>query len=257
MNDLSNALHDWAGRTEAGQPPVADLIAAGTKRRARNRAASAGVATLALAAVVGVSITATGSTTPRGSAEALGTSGERTPAMELAAAAAFAEGTSYKFKINSTLNLAEWQIDNVTSTCTGAADPAKATAIVKGGVFEVRLIKGQRYASKGPGTWVDMGKSTVAGAMLCGDENVPSLAASDPASALKALRKVSTVKKVSGGYEFSDTGFTGTVKVSGGKISEFTYDVDQKKSSSYPAYTKHVVMKLSDYGTKVSVKKPL
>jgi hypothetical protein len=254
MNDLSNALHEWAGRTEAGRPPVADLVTAGKKRRARNRAASAGAATLALAAVIGVSISATGpsAVTP----EALGTT-TPTPAMELVAAATSTAGSSYKFSIASTLTLAEWQIDHVTTTCTGAADPVKETAYLKSSPVEARLVGGRHFISKGGEHWVDRGKGTLAGFMLCGDENVPSVTASDPSTVLKALRKAGTVEKTADGFTVTDADFTGTVKVSGGKITEFTYDVVQQKKSDYPAYTKHVVVKLSGYGTKVSVESPV
>ncbi|MDT4995820.1 MAG: hypothetical protein QOH97_5712 [Actinoplanes sp.] len=253
MNDLSSALNDWADHTEAGEAPVADLIAAGKKRRARNRAASAGVATLALAAVVGVSLSATGSTNALGSTGAAA----RTPAIELAAAATSTAGSSYKFSIDSTLTLAEWQIDHVTSTCTGAADPANDSAYLKGIHVEARLVDGLHYLSKDGDHWVDAGKGTLADFMLCGDEHVPSVTASNPSSVLKTLGKDSTVTKTSDGYKFTNAAYSGTVKVAGGKVSEFAYDVVQKKTSDYPGYTKHVVMKLSDYGVPVSVKKPL
>ncbi|MDT5033716.1 MAG: hypothetical protein QOC94_3887 [Actinoplanes sp.] len=259
MNDLSSALHDLADHTATGEAPVADLIAAGKKRRARNRAASAGMATLALAAVVGVSLSATGATAPSGSTNALGSTGAaaRTPAMELAAAATSTAGSSFKFSIDSTLTLAEWQIDHVTVTCTGALDPVNDSAYIKGGHFEVRLVDGLQYISKDGEHWRDAGKGTLANSMLCGDEHVPSVVASDPSSVLKTLGKDSTVTKTSDGYKFTNAAYSGTVKVAGGKVSEIAYDVVQKKASDYPAYSMHATMKLSDYGVKVSVNKPL
>ncbi|MEV6299153.1 hypothetical protein AB0M02_07090 [Actinoplanes sp. NPDC051861] len=254
MNDISTALHDWAERTPAGEPPVAGLIAAGTRRRNRRRAASAGAATLALAAVVGVALTTTGGATAPQSPLA---QAETSPAMELAAAATSTAGTSFRFRIDSTLTLSEWQIDHVTTTCTGAVDPVKESAHLESHPVEARLVNGRHFISKDGEHWVDRGKGTLAGFMLCGDENVPSLVASDPATALKSLRKASMVTKTAGGYQVTDDAFTGTVKVSGGKITEFSYAVDQKKTSDYPAYTKNVTMKLSGYGSKVSVKNPL
>lgn len=254
MNELQNALHNWADHTPSGRPPVAELIAAGRKRRIRTRMASGGIAAVALAAGISVSLTATAAPSTEPAAPQ---AQNQTPAMELAAAATSTSGSTFRFRIDSTLTLVEWQINKVTTTCTGAVDPAKGAGILKSSPMEARLVDGRHYISKGPGNWAEVGKGTLESFMRCGDDNVPSVAAADPNTVLKVLRKAAAVTKVAGGYKFTDESFSGTVTVTEGKISTFAYDVDQKRTSDYPAYTKHVVMKLSDHGVPVSVRKPI
>ncbi|MEV6341899.1 hypothetical protein [Actinoplanes sp. NPDC051851] len=256
MTDLKTSLHDWAARSDAGAPPVDALIKAGTRRRARNRAAGAGVAALALAGVVGVAL-APGASTGSPSTTTAAAPAPATPAMELAAAATSTADSTYAFTIDATLTLADWQIDHVTTTCKGAVDPGQKTGVIKSGHVEARLVSGEHYISKDTVHWVDRGRGTVADFMLCGDDNVPSVTASDPSSILQSLKKAGTVTKTAGGYTFTADNVTGTVQVADGKITEFAYQVDQKKSADYPAYSRDVTMKLSAYGEKVSVAKPL
>ncbi|WP_030438071.1 hypothetical protein [Actinoplanes subtropicus] len=255
MSDLSTALHEWADRTSAGAPPVADLIAAGQKRRNRRRTLVAGAATLAFAAVaVGVTLGGGGATKPS-TPTAAGT--EQSPAFELAAAATSTEGTSYRFGIKSTLTLPAWQIDHVTSICSGAVDPVAQTGYVKtNSVFSVRVVDGHRYVAKDT-HWFDRGQGGVTGVLLCGDSKAPAGVAADPTTELKYLQKAGTVTKTANGYAFAGPEIQGTAKVSGGKISELSYTVTHQKTKDYPAYVRQVIMQLSGYGEKVSVSKPM
>ncbi|KUL34531.1 hypothetical protein [Actinoplanes awajinensis] len=256
MSDLQKAMHDWADRMPAGEPPIAELVGAGTRSRIRRRVGAAGTATLALAAVVGVALS-TGGTTPSGSTEAAGpVATPVSPALELAAAATSTAESSFAFKIASTLTLAEWQIDHVTTTCTGALDPANNTGYVSGGLFETRLVDGHSYVRKDT-LWVDRGKGTLAGSMLCGDSKAPAAISANPATALKSLQKAGDVTKTAGGYTFTADEVRGKVKVAGGKITEFTYTINSKVTKDYPAYTRETTMTFGSYGKAVSVKKPL
>lgn len=254
MSDLQTSLHEWANRADAGEAPVADLVAAGTKRRNRRRAGAVGTSALALAAVAGVAFSLTGTTAPATSTTAGGAA--ETPAMELAAAATSTAGSSFTFSVKSTLTLAEWQIDHVTSTCSGALDPGSETGYVDGGVFGTRVVDGHYYVRKQT-LWVDRGKGTLADAILCSDARAPKGLAADPATELKNLAKVAKVEKTKDGFTFVGDEVQGSVKVSGGKVTELSYDIDHKKSADYPAYTRETTLKLANYGQKVSVEKPL
>ncbi|WP_436525419.1 hypothetical protein [Actinoplanes sp. HUAS TT8] len=257
MSDLQTSLHEWANRTDAGEAPVADLIAAGTKRRNRRRAGAVGTTALALAAVAGVAFSLTGTTAPAATtAGGSDPAAAQTPAMELAAAATSTAGSSFSFGVKSTLTLADWQIDHVTTTCSGALDPGAETGYVEGGVFGTRVVDGHLYVRKST-LWVDRGKGTLAEAMLCSDAKAPKGLASDPTTELKNLAKVAKVEKTKDGFTFVGDEVQGTVKVSGGKVTELSYDINHKKSSDYPAYTRETTLKLSNYGKPVSVKKPL
>ena len=255
MSDLSTALHEWAGRTSAGAPPVADLIAAGRKRRNRRRTLVAGVATLAFAGVaVGVTLGGSGASTPS-SRTAAGAA--QSPAFELAAAATASEDTSFKFSVRTTLTLPAWQIDHVTNTCSGAIDPLTQSGYLKtDGPFSARVVNGERYVAK-ENYWQDRGKGGLAGNLLCGDSKVPAGIAADPATELKNLQKAGTVTKTASGYSFTGPEFQGTAKISGGKISELSYTVTHPETKDYPAYTRQVTMKLSGYGEKVTVTRPM
>ncbi|BCY15493.1 hypothetical protein [Actinoplanes sp. L3-i22] len=256
MSDLKTSLHEWAARTDAGQAPVGDLIAAGTKLRNRRRAGAVGTSALALAAVAGVAFSLSGTTAPATPTAAGDPGTAATPAMELAAAATSTAGSSFKFAVKSTLTLAEWKIDHVTSVCSGALDPGKETGFVEGGVFGTRVVDGHYYVRKST-LWVDRGKGTLAEAMLCSDAKAPAGLAADPTAELKTLAKQTKVTKTATGYTFVGDEVHGTVKVSGGKVTELSYSIDHKKSADYPAYTRETTLKLSGYGEKVSVKKPL
>ncbi len=258
MSDLQTSLHEWANRGDAGEAPVADLIAAGVKRRNRRRAGAAGTTALALAAVAGVAFSMTGTTAATAPTAAGGTStaAAETPAMELAAAATSTAGSSFTFSVKSTLTLADWQIDHVTTVCTGALDPGAETGYVDGGIFGTRVVDGHLYVRKQT-LWADRGKGTLADAMLCSDAKAPKGLAADPTTELKNLAKVAKVEKTKDGFTFAGDEVQGTVKVSGGKVTELSYDIDHKKSADYPAYTRETVLKLSNYGAKVPVKKPL
>jgi hypothetical protein len=254
MNDLSTAMHEWAGRSAAGeQPPVAELIAAGTKRRNRRRAGAAGAATLALAAVVGGTLATTGGATTPASTTATGQS----PAVELAAAATSTSESSYKFAIKSTLTLPAWQIDHVTSICSGALDPLTQSGYVTtDGPFSARVVNGHRYDAK-ENYWFDRGKGDVTHVLLCGDPKAPAGANADPATELKTLAKAGTVTKNAAGFSFTGDEIKGAAKVSGGHVVQISYTIVSKATKDYPAYTRETTMTLSGFGDKVSVKKPI
>jgi hypothetical protein len=256
MSDIRNVLHDWADSSPAGEPPMADLISAGTRLRNRRRAAAVGTTALALAAVAGVAFSVTGTNTPSAPTAAGTNATSDTPEMELAAAATSTAGSSFKFGVKSTLTLPDWKIDHITTTCSGALDPGAQTGYVDGRVFGTRVVDGHYYVRKET-TWFDRGKGTLAQAMLCADPKAPAGLAADPATELKNLAKAGKVTKTSGGYTFTGDEVQGTVKVSGGKVTELSYKIDHKKSADYPAYTRETILKLSAYGEKVSVKKPL
>jgi len=255
MSDLSTALRDWADRTPAGAPPVAELIAAGHRQRNRRRTLVAGTATLAFAAVaVGVTLGGSGAHKPS-TPTADGTA--KSPAFELAAAATASQDTSFKFGIKNTLTLPEWKVDHVTTTCSGAVDPLTQNGYVKTSTpISARVVNGHRYIAKGD-HWFDNGKGGVAGVLLCGDSKAPAGAAADPATELKYLQKAGTVTKTANGYAFTGPEIRGTAKVSGGKISELSYTVTHQQTKEYPAYTRQVTMTLSGYGEKVKVTKPM
>jgi len=255
MSDLSTALRDWADRTPAGAPPVAELIAAGHRQRNRRRTLVAGIATLAFAAVaVGVTLGGSGAHKPSTSS-ADGTA--QSPAFELAAAATASEDTSFKFGIKNVLTLPAWQIDHVTTTCSGAVDPLTQNGYVKSNTpISARVVNGHRYMAK-DNYWIDRGKGGVSGVLLCGDSKMPAGVAADPTTELKYLQKAGTVTKTANGYAFTGPEVQGTAKVSGGKISELSYTVTHKQTKDYPAYTRQVTMTLSGYGEKVTVSKPM
>ncbi|MEV6845200.1 hypothetical protein [Actinoplanes sp. NPDC051411] len=255
MNDLSTAMHEWAGRAATGeQPPVAELIAAGTKRRNRRRAGAAGAATLALAAVVGGALATTGGAGAAGTPAAVA---GQSPAVELAAAATSTSETSFKFVVNSTLTLPAWQIDHVKETCTGAIDPLTRSGFVEtGSVFSARVVNGHRYVAK-ENYWQDRGKGDVAGILLCGDPKAPAGADADPATELKVLSKAGTVTKNAAGFSFTGDEIKGAAKVSGGHVVQISYTITSRATKDYPAYTRETTMTLSGFGDKVSVKKPI
>lgn len=257
MNDLSTAMHQWADNAPVSHPPVADLIAAGTKRRNRGRAGAAGGATLALAAVVGGVLATTGGAGNPASTATGGATAAQSPSMELAAAVTATADSSYKFGIKSTLTLPAWQIDHVTSICSGALDPLTQSGYVTtNSVFSARVVNGHRYVAKG-NFWFDRGKGDVSGVLLCGDAKAPAGASADPATELKTLTKVGTVTKNAAGFSFTGDEVTGTAKVSGGHVVQLSYTITSKATKDYPAYTRETTMTLSGFGEKVSVKKPL
>ena len=262
MNELSSTLRRWADRTEVGEPPIAELIAAGHRRRVRRRATAAGTGVLALASAAMITLTTAGT------AGTSGTSGSASPTLELAAAVSSTAAGSFRFIVESTLSVPADNVRGEHTTCTGAADPETNTGYLKTGtklrqkshptvpvIYEVRVVRGDLYIGMGS-NWQANGKGTLTN-LRCGDANEPALLAADPLSQLRQLGRSVVASKTAAGYSFTGDGITGTVTVSDGKVTQLSYRITRSKTHDTPAYSEQVTTKLSGYGQPVAVQKPV
>jgi hypothetical protein len=255
--DLRTALHDWAGESPAGQPPVAELISRGVRRKRRRALAGAGTAAVAVAVLGAGALAVTG---PRGGTEPPAAPPD--PRVELAAAFSSTGAQSFRFVVESELTVPVHDIRGAKGVCSGVIDPARRTGYVKmGDLDEHWAVDGQRYLRMGKQHYT-LGAGDVNQFIACpvGRAGDPGFVAADPAGLLRDLSKLATVRKVTAGeparYAFTGSGFAGTVTVGGGKVRTLTSTVDSPASADTPAYHREITMTLSGYGEPVAIKPP-
>jgi len=257
--DLRMALHDWAGESPAGQPPIAELISRGTrhKRRRTLTGAGAGAAAVAVLAAGALAtsgpLTAPASTTPPAAPD---------PRIELAAATTSTSQQTFRFVVDSQLTVPAQHIQAEKGNCSGVLDPATQTGYVKlGDLNEHWAIDGKRYLRVGQHHYT-LGPGDVNKFIACpiGRTGDPGFVTADPASLLRELSNLATVRKISGGemstYAFTGSGFKGTITVSGGKVRSLTSTVDSPARDDTPAYHRTITMTLSGYGEPVELRSP-
>jgi len=269
----------------AGPDAVLDRARQSHRRRLAVRRAgfAAGVVTLAGALVAATMLG--GGPGPRADTGAP-TPAATSPGLSLAAALAASENVSFRFRYtfhvksrtDALLTADEWQDLNrygpPGTVTTGAMDPAAATGFLRqervtGVVYQVRLVNGDLYASKGgafhrqPGRHTTLGTGLLAG--LSGS--------ADPTQLLDLLRQAGSVRQTAPDtYAFtlrieSETNpsygqsaardITGEVKVAAGRVARITYEESLTWPDLPPRNLINVyVVELSDYGTKVEVERP-
>jgi hypothetical protein len=256
--DLRTALHDWAGESTAGQPPVAALISRGVRRRRRR--ALAGVGTAAVAVLGGGAIATSGLlAAPAGTKP---TAAPPEPRVELAAAITSSSEQTFRFVVESELTVPADDIRAEKGHCSGVLDPATQTGYVKLGTLnEHWAVDGKRYLRVGKHHYT-LGAGDVTQFIACpvGRTGDPGFVTADPASLLRDLSKLSSVQKITGGetstYAFTGSGLHGTVTVSGGKVRSVTSTVDSPARGDTPAYHRRITLTLSGYGVPVEVRSP-
>ena len=256
--DLRTVLHDWAGESPAGQPPVAELISRGARRRRRRNLAGVGAAAVAVLAAGALAtsglLTAPADTKP--------TAAPPDPRVELAAATTSTSEQTFRFVVDSELTVPAHDIQAEKGNCSGVLDPATQTGYVKlGDLNEHWAIDGKRYLRVGKHHYT-LGPGDVNKFIACpvGRTGDPGFVTADPASLLRDLSKLASVRKITGGemstYAFTGSGFQGTVTVSGGKVRSLTSTVDSPARDDTPAYHRKITMTLSGYGEPVELRSP-
>ena len=253
--DLRTALHDWACESPAGQPPVAELISRGGRRRRRRHLAGVGAAAVAVLAAGALTtsglLTAPAHTGP--------TAAPPDPRVELAAAITSTSEQTFRFVVVSELTVPAHDIRAEKGSCSGVLDPAARTGYVKlGDLDEHWAIDGKRYLRVGKHQYT-LGPGDVTKFIACpvGRTGDPGFVTADPASLLRDLSKLASVRKITTStYAFTGSGFQGTVTVSGGKVRSLTSTVDSPARDDTPAYHREITMTLSGYGEPVQLRSP-
>jgi len=256
--DLRTALHDWAGESSDGQPPVAELISRGARRRRRRNLAGVGAA--AVAVLAAGALAASGLLAAPGDTKS--TAAPPDPRLELAAATTSTSQQTFRFVVDSELTVPVHDIQARKGSCSGVIDPAAQTGYVKlGKLNEHWAVAGKRYLRVGTHHYT-LGPGDVNAFIGCpvGRASDPGFVTADPASLLRDLSKLASVRKVAGGevstYAFTGSGFQGTVTVSGGKVQSLTSTVDSPAQGDTPAYHRKITMTLSGYGEPVEIRSP-
>jgi hypothetical protein len=255
--DLRTALHDWAGESPTGQPPVAELIRRGARRKRRRTTAVVGTAAVALlagAAAASGLLTDPAPTRP--------TAAPPEPRVELAAAITSTDAQTFRFFVQSELTVPAHDIQAQKASCSGVLDPGRHTGYVKlGDLNEHWAVDGKRYLRVGEHHYT-LGAGDMAKFIACpvGRSGDPGFMTADPASLLRDLSKVSSVHKITDGetstYAFTGSGLQGTVTVGGGKVRSLTDTVDSPARGDTPAYHREITLTLSGYGDPVKVRAP-
>ncbi len=277
--DLRTALHDWAGESGAGRPPVADRIGRGRRRRRRQALTGLGgtaAAVLAVGAVAMSSLVMTSkgedptAATPKdpsvtqkdpgGPGATRDVQGNpEEPRLELAAAISESGGQSFRFVVESELTVRAHDLPPTTGTCSGMIDPDAGTGYMRSGELnEHWAVDGIRYQRMGKQRNT-LGPGDVSRFIVChvGRVDEPGFVAADPASLLRDLSGQATIQKINPStYAFTGTDITGTVTVSDGLVSSLTSTVDSPARGDMPAYHRTVTMTLSGYGEPVQVRAP-
>ncbi|GLZ02255.1 hypothetical protein [Actinoplanes sp. NBRC 103695] len=263
--DLRTALHEWAGQTHAGQPPIAELISRGAARRRRRHLTRAGtaamaVAVLAAAVAAGGLLTAAPATKPT----AAPSPPPLEPRIELAAAITSTSEQSFRFVVESELTMPMHETRNSKGTCSGVIDPATQTGYAKfGDLNEHWAVNGRRYLRQGNRRYA-LGAGKVSDFIACpiGRIGDPGFVNADPVSLLHDLAELATIRKTTNGnnptttYTYTATGIHGTITVTNGKVHTLTSTVDNPASHDKPAYHREITMTLTGYGDPVKVKAP-
>ena len=256
--DLRTALHDWAGEAPAGQPPVAELVSRGARRRRRRNLAGVGAAAVAVLAA-GALATSGLRVAP---ADTGPTAAPPDPRVELAAATTSTGGQAFRFVLDSGLTVPADDIRAEKGSCSGVLDPAAQNGYVKLGTLDEHwAVGGKRYLRVGKHHYT-LGTGDVNKFIACpvGRAGDPGFVTADPASLLRDLSRLASVRKITGGetstYAFTGSGFQGTVTVSGGKVRSLTSAVDGPARGDTPAYHRTITMTLSGYGEAVQIRPP-
>ncbi|MFY1688863.1 hypothetical protein [Plantactinospora sp. WMMB782] len=284
MTDLEEhitiALRDHAEGEIDAELLLARATTRGRARRARHGAVLA-ASLLALAGfgtVVGIS----DPRTPPAPSEAATSTGS--PEMRLAAAAMASETTSYEYSMTcalaarpgatvtdgerSILNSSRFRMD-----VTGAFDPATVTGYLrmrKSNLdYEQRLVRGARFTrlqrpglKPGENNWSKPVNGQQGFEFGSSIPNLPS-AVADPAGLLKLLRTRGSVSEPKAGeYHFTispphagNFEHTGDVLIGAdGRVAQVT--IYPNKFMNYDGITNLCTLKLSNYGTTVTVERP-
>jgi hypothetical protein len=243
-NQLRTSLRDWADETPAGEPPIDDLMARGTRRRRRRaaiRVSVAALAAVAAAAAAGIGVTASAGRDP--ATPAVSAAPDR-PALTLAAAITSTTSTSFRYQADLV------QPGTGTTRCTGVIDPATQSGYSKYGMTEHWVVNGVRYLKEGNHRYV-IGTGDAAEFLTCGGTRAGhGLLSADPLTMLDNLKNVSSVRQDDATYAFSSPTLRGTVTLREGRVSSMTVHIDT------PAQRRDVTMTLSDYGVRVAPKAP-
>lgn len=281
--DLRTALHEWAGESPAGQPPIAELISRGAHRR-RRRTLAGGVGVAAAVVLAAGALATSGlATTPADDKPALADNkpvsadnkpapadGKPAPAdnkpqdprLELAAATTATSEEAFRFVVDSEITVPAHDIQDEKGRCSGVLDPATQTGYVRlGDLNEHWAIDGKRYLRVGKHHYT-LGPGAVNEFIACpiGRTGDPGFVSADPASLLRDLSTLASVRKITGGetstYAYTGSGFHGTVTVHGGRVRLLTSTVDSPARGDTPAYHRKISMALSGYGEPVEIRAP-
>jgi hypothetical protein len=259
-NQLKTSLHHWAQEASAGEPPIDDLVARGTRRRRRRSATAvsiAGLLTVAAATTVGIGLSTSGHPQP---AAAPTSAVPVRPVMTLAAAVEKTTSTSFHYQSDLVQRNSPGGTGDEKSECTGVIDLATKTGYSKYGLTEHWVVNGVRYLKEGNHRYV-IGKGDAAEFLTCtGTAEGHGLLSSSPLRLLNDLKGVASVQHGGAGgnpaYAFRGPGITGTVTLLEGRISSIQLHIDKPGTGYAPAIRRDVTMKLSDYGVPVSRKAP-
>jgi hypothetical protein len=253
---LRTSLHDWADGTAAGEPPIDDLIAQGSRRRRRRNATRISVAvavTVAVAAATAIGVNASTGPDP-GVAPA--SAPPVRPALALAAAIGSTTSTSFRYQADLVRRRSPADPRLEKAHCTGVIDLATQSGYSKYGLTEHWVVDGVRYLKEGNHRYV-IGKGDAAEFLTCGGTRAGhGLLSADPLTLLTNLKDVASVERAGVGndatYAFRGPALTGTVTLLGGRVSSMTLHVDNPAEGDTPALHRDVTMRLSDYGVRVS-----
>jgi hypothetical protein len=260
MNSLNTRLHELADAEPGSAPPIDRLLERGRRNRRRRHTTTVALSVLAAAAIALTAIAAI----PKGSGPQQQAVEPRVeprvdPRLELVAALANTEGTSFKIRATNTKLAGDEKRSSYVSE--GAFDPATTTGYLRfaGDKLEIRLIDGIKYVSKDGERFVQIkGRSETLGfdaPVLDGELT----ASADSQRLFEVLRQaeVRVTKTGDGTYHFEAASDTMTL------VGDIVLDRQQRVTRIEYDYHREGqlikmrgVLEFSDYGTPVRVDPP-